>query len=243
MPVVDAYETSGEYTDVLSGQMWEMLRGPVLEALGELRPGQGPVVDMGAGTGLGTLVLAGAWPDAEIMAVEPSPVQRAVLLARVAADADLRGRVSVVAGDATGVALPAKLSAVVALNMLGHLDRVARNRFFTRIGRRLAPGAPLVLNLQPPATPTTIPYATLGAVRVGKHRYEGGGSAEPGDHDTVIWSMRYRVLDEAGATVREAAVDYPWHVVSLTDLLTELREAGLHGEAGPFDVVRATTRG
>ena len=241
--MIDSYDTSGEYTDVLSGQMWEMLREPMLGALGEPRPGQGPVVDMGAGTGLGTLVLAGAWPDAEVLAVEPSPVQRAVLLARIASDADLRERVTVVAGDATGVPLPAQLSAVVAVNMLGHLDRAARSRFFSRVSRRLAPGAPLVVNVQPPATPTDIPYARFGTVRVGKYRYEGGGSAEPRGDDAVIWSMRYRVLDDAGVIVRETAVDYLWHVMSVTDLLTELREAGLHGEAGPFDVVRATTSG
>ena len=239
----DVYETSGEFMDVLSGPMWQVLREPVLAALGEPRAGQGPVVDMGAGTGLGTRVLAAAWPDAEILAVEPSPIQRAVLLARVASDADLSERVTVVAGDATGVPLPTPLGAVVALNMLGHLDRAARARFFSRVGRRLAPGSPLVLNVQPPATPTAIPYFTFGTVGVGRYRYEGGGSAEPKGDDTVIWSMRYRVLDDAGATVRETAVDYPWHVLSVTDLLAELDDAGLHGEADTFDVVRATTRG
>jgi hypothetical protein len=237
------YETSGEFVDVLSGQMWQLLREPVLAALGAPAAGGGPLVDMGAGTGLGTLVLAAARPATEILAVEPSPVQRAVLLARVAADPDLRARVTVLAGDATGGPLPAQLGGVVALNMLGHLDRGARSRFFARIAHRLAPGAPLVLNVQPPVTPAVVDYATFGTVRIGRHRYEGGGSARPSGDDAVIWSMRYRVLDDEGATVREAAVDHPWHVLSVTDLLAELSRAGLSGQAGPFDVVRAVTSG
>jgi hypothetical protein len=55
--------------------------------------------------------------------------------------------------------------------------------------------------------------------------------------------MRYRVLDATGAIVRETTVDYPWHLVSTVDLLAELKEAGRHGDVGPFDVVRVIRAG
>ena len=96
--VMDAYAGSGEFIDVLSGPRWEVLAEPVRRAVRGAGPA--PVVDVGAGTGLGTRVLADACPGVPILAVEPSPVLRAVLLARVAADSHLRECVTVGAGDA-----------------------------------------------------------------------------------------------------------------------------------------------
>lgn len=234
---VDAYEASGEFIDVLSGPAWQELRDPVRAALRGVS--QGPVVDVGAGTGLGTRVLAEACPTAAVLAVEPSPVLRAVLLSRVVSDADLRERVTVVAGDALGADLPDHIGAVTALNMLGHLSPGERRTFLRRVADRLLPAAPLVVNLSPPAQAVAVPYTTFGAVRVGRHLYEGGGAAEPSGADTVTWRMRYRVLDTTGAVVREASIDYPWQVISAADLLAELADVGLHAEVGALDVVRA----
>ncbi len=62
--------------------------------LRQAAPGQGPIVDIGAGTGLGTLLVADTVPGGEVIAVEPSPILRAVLLSRLAADDGLRQRVT-----------------------------------------------------------------------------------------------------------------------------------------------------
>ena len=43
-------------------------------------PSAGPMLDLGAGTGLSTVALADAVPDATILAVEPSPALRAAVL-------------------------------------------------------------------------------------------------------------------------------------------------------------------
>ncbi|MEO3777825.1 class I SAM-dependent methyltransferase [Micromonospora sp. B11E3] len=239
----DGYEASGEFLDVLSGPAWQVLRDPVRAALRGVDPAHGPVLDVGAGTGLGTQILADACPTATVLAVEPSPVLRAVLLSRVAADADLRERVTVLAGDALSASLPEQLGAVLAANMIGHLPPQDRREFWHRVAARLSPGAPLVVNLQPPAEPAVVGFATFGAVRIGRHTYEGGGAAEPAAPDTVTWRMRYRVLDGDGVALREHTVDYPWHVLSEYDLRTELAEAGLRAEVGPMDVVRAVRAG
>jgi SAM-dependent methyltransferase len=236
--MTDEYQISGEYLDLLSEPAWQALRAPVTDAL-HGAAGDAALLDVGAGTGLGTEVLALAVPDGDVMAVEPSPVLRAVLLSRVAARPDLRHRVTVVAGDALGVDLPARLGAVLAMNMIGHLDPDGRRVFLRRVAERLVPGAPLVLNLQPPAEPTPIPFSVFGAVPVGRHTYEGGGSAEPSGPDSVTWRMRYRVLDADGTALREDHADYRWHVTPAEVLLAELAEAGLVGEVGPLDVVRA----
>ncbi|MFG3420998.1 class I SAM-dependent methyltransferase [Micromonospora sp. NPDC048063] len=237
----DEYQTSGEYLHLLSEPAWQALRTPVALALRDAA-GDATLLDVGAGTGLGTEVLAAAVPDGDVVAVEPSPVLRAVLLSRLAARPDLRRRVTVVAGDALGVDLPARLGAVLAMNMIGHLDPDGRRAFLRRVAERLAPGAPLVLNLQPPTEPTPVPFSVFGTVPVGHHTYEGGGSAEPSGPDAVTWRMRYRVLDADGTALREDHADYRWHVIPADALLTELTEAGLTGEIGPLDVVRAVRR-
>ncbi|MFI6785114.1 class I SAM-dependent methyltransferase [Micromonospora sp. NPDC050276] len=237
----DEYQISGEYLHLLSEPAWQALRTPVTDAL-RGADSDATLLDVGAGSGLGTEVLATAVPHGDVVAVEPSPVLRAVLLSRIAAHPDLRQRVTVVAGDALGVDLPTRLGAVLAINMIGHLDPHARRAFLLRVAERLVPGAPLVLNLQPPTEPSTLPFSVFGTVRVGRHTYEGGGSAEPSGSDAVTWRMRYRVLDDDGTALREDHTDYRWHVISAEALLADLDEAGLVGEVGPLDVVRAVRR-
>jgi len=239
--MADAYQASGEFIDVLSKPAWKALRGPVRAALDGASAAHGPFVDVGAGTGLGTRELAGACPAASILAIEPSPVLRAVLLSRVAADPSLSERATVMADDALGADLPDQLGAVLAVNMIGHLTPEDRRSFWWRVADRLAPGAPLVVNLQPPAESVTIPYTTFGAAKVGRYTYEGGGDAEPAGSDAVIWRMRYRVLDTDGEVVRDDTIEYLWHVLSAADLLGELADAGLRGRLGALGVVRAVT--
>ncbi|MEH1015696.1 class I SAM-dependent methyltransferase [Micromonospora sp. CPCC 206060] len=236
---VDPYQRSGEFLDLLSRDAWEALREPVAHALRGVVPANGPILDVGAGSGLGTLVAAGTVADAEILAVEPSAVLRAVLLARVAADPDLRRRVTVLPGDAGTVAPPDRLGAVLAMNMVGHLSPEQRRAFWHRIGERLAPGAPLVVNLQPPATAAVVPTSVFARQQVGQYVYEGSGGAEPTAPDVVTWHLRYRVLDAHGQVLRDLTADYDWHVVAPRMLLDELSEAGFTAERGALDVVRA----
>jgi hypothetical protein len=239
LTVADLYAASGEFVDVLSGPAWEVLRGPIRTALRGARPDQGPLVDIGAGTGLGTLVLADTFPTAQVVAVEPSPGLRGVLLSRVAADDGLRERVTVMPGDALGVSLPAPLGGALAANMIGHLAPDDRRKLWRRVAQRLSPGAPFVVNLQPPATSVAVPFTDFAAIRIGQYVYEGGGSAEPAGPSAVTWRMRYRIRGGDGHVLHEQTVEYPWHVVSAPDLLAELAGAGLVAEVDDLDVVRA----
>ncbi|MFF0717169.1 class I SAM-dependent methyltransferase [Micromonospora sp. NPDC003816] len=174
--------------------------------------------------------------------MEPSPVLRAVLLSRIARHPDLRQRVTVLAEDALSFELPRRLGGVLAMNMIGHLKPDGRRTFLRRVAERLAPGAPLVLNLQPPAEPTPVPFTVFGEVQVGRHTYERGGSAEPSGPTAVTWRMRYRVRDADGTVLREDRANYHWHVVTPEILLAEMADAGLAGKVGALDVVRATRR-
>lgn len=232
----DEYHASGEFLDLFSRGAWEALREPVLAALAGAAPDAGPVVDLGAGSGLGTRLIADAVPGAHIVAVEPSAMQRAALFARID---DLHDRVTVVAAGAEDVALPDRVGAVVAVNMIGHLDPDSRRALWRRVADRLAPGAPLVVSLQPPVEPVEIPEMEFVTVRVGGNAYVGSGAAQPAGPDSVTWRMRYRVLDGSGRLVRETTAEYRWYVLSPAALVAELSAVGFDAAVGPLDVVRA----
>jgi hypothetical protein len=242
MPATDGYRDSAEFLDLMSHDMWRTLREPVIAAVRDADPAAGPILDFGAGGGLGVLTAAAAAPGMEIVAVEPSPGQRTALLARVAADADLRARVTVVAASAEDAVLPSRAAAVLALNMIGHLAPDDRRALWARAARILPPGAPLLTNAQPPETATVVPDTVFAEVRVGRHRYEGAGRAEPSGTDQLVWHMRFRVLDTDGATLREVATSYPWYVISADALAAELDSAGFTAEAEGGGLVRAVRR-
>ncbi len=237
--MTDEYGTSGEFLDVLSRDAWAALREPVTIALRGVDPAAGPLVDLGAGSGRGTLLLAGLVPSAAVLAVEPSLVQRAVLLARLADDPALADRVSVVAERAESTQLPDAVGGVLAMNMIGHLLPDDRRQLWRRLADRMGPGVPLVVNLQPPPRVEAIPDTGFAAVRIGSYRYGGGGRAEPDGPEAVSWHMRYEVRDEKGDLVREITAAYRWHVLDEATLRAELAAVGLAAQPCGLNVYRA----
>ncbi|MER7506155.1 class I SAM-dependent methyltransferase [Nonomuraea pusilla] len=229
----DPYERSAEYVDVMLAPAWTALAPALAEAL---RGAPGPVVDVGAGGGHGTRVIARAMPLTEIFAVEPSPGLRAVLLARVSEDPDLRDRVTVLPGELLRAALPPRLGTLVAMNVIGHLDPAERRLTWQLLAERLLPGGRAVLNLQPPAEPVAVPHTRLCELRIGRRRYEGWGHAEPAGPEQVTWRMTYRVFQD-GEPAEEVEVEYPWWVLGHDGLRAELAEHGLRlRPTGPADL-------
>jgi hypothetical protein len=87
--------------------------------------------------------------------------------------------VTVQAADVASMRLPAEVGGVMAISMVGHLSPARRAAFFADTRKRLAPGAPLIVNLQPPAEVTTIPPTEFASVVVGDRIYAGSGTARP----------------------------------------------------------------
>lgn len=231
----DEYQRSAEYVDILLGEPWRVLGPLVAAGLGGVDPAAGPVADIGAGTGRGVLAIAAALPGVEILAVEPSAVMRAVLMARVGSDDDLLRRVTVVAGDLESVRSPERFSAVLAMNMIGHLDRTARKGFWAALASRLAPSAPVLVNLQLPDEAVEVAEVPVAAVTMGRRTYLGSGRAIPTAADQVTWHMTYRSV-ESGATVAEERVSYSWWVLSGTGLDAEAAAAGFDvAQLGPAE--------
>lgn len=219
------YGPSAEYVHLLSEPMWAGLRGPLAAALADVDPGAGVVLELGAGTGLGTDIVLQVIPEAPLVVAEPSPHLRAVLLARVAAHPD-RDRVTVYPGGASDVPLPEAIAAVVGMHMIGHLPAPERRALLLALAGRLAPGAPVVFNVQPPDTAVEVPEFPPFAVPVGGLRYEGTGRAVPTGPESIRWTMTYRTFD-GDRVLGEAVAEHDWWIVSATTLAAELIAVGL----------------
>jgi hypothetical protein len=238
----DQYERSAEFVDVMLASHWENL-GPVLaRALRGVPADAGPIVDVGAGGGLGTMVIADAVPDAEILAIEPSLALRSVLMAR-AGGLGLRERVSVLPEGLLEAPLPARLGSFVAMNVIGHFDPAERLRIWDLLADRLAPAGRAVLNLQEPAEPVRVPEFQGADVRIGRRRYVGSGRAEPAGADALTWHMTYRTYHEE-KLVDETRVSYAWWPLTEAKLREELAERGFlveptgPGELGTYVITR-----
>ncbi|ASR35788.1 hypothetical protein BAY61_13120 [Prauserella marina] len=229
----DEYSESAEFIDPLITPLWTALR-PVLA--GALR-GAAPTtaVDLGAGSGHGTLLLAELLPGAEIVAVEPSPGLRAVLLARAHDDERSRRRVTVLPAAFPDVELPDEFSVLIAMNVLGHFGPDTRDRLWSLLAGRLEHGGVAVVNLQPPAEAVPVPESVASTARVGRLTYEGRAKAEPTGDGTLTWYLTYRTFD-GDTLLGERTVSYAWHLVGEDGLRAEVAAHGLTltraGEAG-----------
>jgi SAM-dependent methyltransferase len=228
------YERTAEYVAVLLGPPWRGLGPALAAALADLDPAAGPVVDVGAGTGLGTRVIARTLPAAEIVAVEPDRALRTALLAMVTADDDLRSRVTVEPCDLLTASLPSRLGAVVALNVLGHFSPADRRRLWQLAAERLAPEGVVVVDLFPPQRPEHVAPTPMGDVVVGRHRYTGTARAEPAGDDAVTWEMSYRVTDDRDRVLADFSARQHWHVLDPEQLAEEVGAHGLRvADGGP----------
>jgi SAM-dependent methyltransferase len=222
--MTDHYERSAEFVDVMLAPQWTALGTALAEAL---RAAPGPVADIGAGGGHGTRVIARAVLEADIFAVEPSPGLRALLMARVHENPELRDRVTVLPSGLLQATLPPHLGAVVAMNVIGHFSPTDRHTIWTLLGERLLRDGRAVLNLQPSAELVAVPQPLFSELRIGRRRYEGWGRAEPAGPDQITRHMTYRTFQD-GEPAEEAEVSYDWWVTTEDQLIVELAEHGLH---------------
>lgn len=220
----DSYDDLAEFHDVFMGPVWEQLRPRVRTVLGRCSEAD-VVVEIGAGSGMGTSVIA-AECRAEIFAMEPNQVMRAMLLGRVGADADLAARVSVLPdGAPEGLAgLPDHVHAVVIAHVLGHLDAAQRSATWAALAQRLTPGAPILVTTQEPPTADT--GDAVQTRRIGRHTYTARHHGGPTDLDRATFCTTYQVHHD-GHLLRERTVRGRWMPLGLDVLRDEAAVAGL----------------
>lgn len=218
--MIDYYSPTAEFYDLVGVQRWAQSDPLLAAALVGTDTGHGPVLDLGAGTGRSTEVVARTLPEARILAVEPSPAMRTALTSRVVRDEDLRRRVTVVAASAQQVELPDQLSAAVICGVLGYLDRAERADFWARLAARLPVGAPIVVELMAVTTPQTVAPMRIANRQLGDQEYEAWLSGEPCGPEQMRWSATWRVLRD-GHVVREVDVTHDWYTFGIEDLAAE----------------------
>ncbi|MFI8484087.1 Gfo/Idh/MocA family oxidoreductase [Streptomyces rubrogriseus] len=219
------YTPSAEFFDLVAAEHTATASAPAVAALlADADLSGGPVVDIGAGTGLVTEAVARARPDAEILACEPAVGMRAVLTSRVFSDPDLRSRVTVTADAAPGLELPDRVSAVLLCGVLGHLDADGRARLWRRLNRRLAPGGLVVVELMQFEEPLTLPETRLATTTAGRHRYEWsfGGAPDETEDGVMRLHSTWRVYrDDATEVEREVHDSYRWAPFGLKEVVAE----------------------
>jgi trans-aconitate methyltransferase len=217
--MTDHYSPVAEFYELMARQQLDGADA-LAAALTGIDTNDGPVLDLGAGTGRATEIIATTLPDAQILAVEPAPAMRAVLTSRVIRDDDLRRRVTVVADTAQDVQLPDRLSAAVIFGVAGHLDRTERRQLWPRLSQRLAPGAPIVVELMPLARPQPVASTRIVAETIGEQRYEAWLSGEPAGPDLMRWTSSWRVT-RGHTVVRMVDNHSEWFTFSIDDLAAE----------------------
>jgi thiazolinyl imide reductase len=219
-----SYTPSAEFFDLVAAEHTATASAPAIAALlADADLSGGPVVDVGAGTGLVTEAVARARPDAEILACEPAVGMRAVLTSRVFSDPDLRSRVTVTADAAPDLDLPDRVSAVLLCGVLGHLDADGRALLWRRLTRRLAPGGLVVVELMGFDEPLVLPETRLATATAGRQRYEWSFGGVPDDADGAMrLHSTWRVYaDDATEPVREVHDSYRWIPFGLKDVEAE----------------------
>lgn len=219
------YTPSAEFFDLVAAEHTATASAPAVAALlADADLSTGPVVDIGAGTGLVTEAVARARPDAEILACEPAVGMRAVLTSRVFSDRDLRSRVTVSADAAPDLDLPDQVSVVLLCGVLGHLDADGRARLWRRLNRRLAPGGLVVVELMQFEEPSALPETRLATATAGRNRYEWSFGAAPDETEDGVMRLHstWRVYrEDATEAEREVHDSYRWEPFGLKDVVAE----------------------
>lgn len=167
-----------------------------------------PLLDIGCGSGLTTQVLAHRFTGTEVIAVEPDPLMRALLMRRVADDELLRDRVTVVPEPITECWLPAESGGALLFNVIYFLSEPAREAFWERMSQVMVPGAPILLSRSYGGVPVTeVPMTLLRKATIGRQEYQRWFAARPffdqrSREDRVEIINTYRVLRD-GEQVRE----------------------------------------
>jgi uncharacterized protein len=230
----DPYGTAtAEYYELLATAHWERTGMELLELLDGVDPTTGPIVDIGAGTGIGLPYLRIAVPDADLYAIEPSKAMRTALHTRLLLDPSLAGRVTVDPRP-LAEAMPSRASAIVLSAVLGHLGDSERAFLWRYAADRMPSGAPVIVEILPPHRPIVVEPTLYKSLPVGRFTYEGWQAGEPADDLTMRWTMTYRVLD-GDTLVSQQCVTSTYRCWSPDDIREEIEPYGLtmaeHGDA------------
>lgn len=221
------YDITARYYDPLASAAHAEVDRRIAAQLIGLDTEAGPIVDVGAGTGLSTALIAATLPDVEIFAVEPDPAMLPALTTRVWNDPDLRRRVTVLPFGILEAPLPETIAGAVLSASLVHLGPADRARMWPRLGSRLAPTGRIIVEVQCPVA-VDMAETGMGGTRIGRIDYRASAEAQRIGPDQQRWRMTYVASLEGCELVRDVTTYDCW-TISADRILQEAAKAGLTG--------------
>ncbi len=197
------------------------------EILPHVRPEVGPVLDVGAGSGLNVAAVLEQVPQARVLALEPSRAMRSLLLGRIAGRPEWFDRVTVRPEDFFSAPLPSRLGAAILLGVIGHFDSGERAAVLAELGARLPAGGMALLDLQAPQRPERVEAFEFTAATIGDLTYRGIADAWPVDTERMRWRMTYLTLDGERVLV-EDTTEHEYRHPAPERVRAEAEEVGLH---------------
>lgn len=224
---MSGYAITAQFYDAMAGEQHAVVDADIAAELTGLKTDGYPVVDIGAGTGLTTKVIAKVVPDVQIFAIEPDAAMRPALMTRVWSDPDLRQRVSILPMPFSSAPLPPVISAAVASASLVHFSPQDRRSLWMQLFARLSPSGLAIVEIQCPVA-CDIPETCMATASIGNIAYEGWATARRIDDARQHWQMTY-VARFNGAEIDRQTTDYICWTLSGAELLKEAASCGLSG--------------
>lgn len=220
-----------------TASMYDLLitdyRAQQVAALETLRPRLltevGPVLDIGAGSGLNSAWVLTQLPTAEVVAIEPSPAMRALTVGRVAGHPEWFSRITIRPEDFFSAPLPPHLGGAIMLGTLGHFDPGERAAVLAELAARLPEGGAALIDLQSPETPTLVEPFEIVAGQIGQLTYRAIAEGWPTGGEAMGWRMTYLTLD-GERVLLEDTVDHVFHHPAPETVVAEAAAVGLRME-------------
>ena len=224
---MSGYSVTAQYYDPLMAAAHAEVDAQIVAGLQTLDTRGGPVVDIGAGTGLSTTLIATTLPDAEVLAVEPDASMRSALMARVWGNEDLRARVSILPSNVFSAPLPDTISGALLSASLVHFSPEERLKLWTLLADKLCPRGRVILEIQCPEA-IDIPSFDMAEVKVGRITYTAKATAYRTAPDRQRWTMIYRAVVDNHELVCDTT-SYECWTASPQTILAEGSQAGFNG--------------
>lgn len=224
--MMDSYAATASAYDLLNLRFRTAQLAALSHCLPHFRSDVGPILDIGAGSGLNTALVLERLDDARILAIEPSAAMRSLLMAKLADHPEWHHRVTVrpeVFGDAP---LPDRIGGAILLGVIGHFDAEQRQNVFRSLARRLARAAPALIDLQAPERAEDVAPFQFAEVCVGDLTYRGVGHAVHVGDDKLQWHMKYQTLD-GDQILHQTSTDHIYHHPPADKVQREAQAAGL----------------
>lgn len=245
-----SFTSTAEFHELGMVRPWDALL-PRLEQAVQQGLGGPParVLEVGAGSGMGTLRLARLWPEAEVLAIEPDRAMRSMLMAHLTADASLRRRLTVLTlpiASGTVTQLSAQIGDPVDLIVMAHMAQILEpdelRALFRLCAAVLAPGGMAVVTW-------SAPHSEDGVDQGGEHRHEEwvdvGGHRVRGvyERSEQRFQVRYEQVDAAGQVLRATTRVAPARELAGAEALAQAAQAsGLQASDLGWEGVTVLTR-